>query len=155
MSKQKEFGIWLDDGTIMYKLKITKGSNITWETADSADIEKAGEVVTEKMQGMVLIQNSSRQYDRLRREMENNMMKGRDEYPTAVTSAYNLMLEWQTEPGSMQGGSVQYDNHLAFAKHNDQGDGERTAKIYKNITCYKCGQLGHYSVSCPLKEDEQ
>ena len=72
-----------------------------------------------------------------------------------MTSAYNLMLEWQTEPGSMQGGSVQYDNHLAFAKHNDQGDGERTAKIYKNITCYKCGQLGHYSVSCPLKEDEQ
>ena len=32
--KQKECGIWLDDGTIMSELKITKGSNITWETAD-------------------------------------------------------------------------------------------------------------------------
>ena len=42
MAKQKELGIWLDDGTIMSKLKISKGSNITWDTATSVDIEKAG-----------------------------------------------------------------------------------------------------------------
>ena len=35
VANQKECGIWLDDGTIMPELKITKGSNITWETADS------------------------------------------------------------------------------------------------------------------------
>ena len=107
------------------------------------------------MQAMVFIQHSPRQYDGLRREMENNMSKGRYEYPTTVTSAYNLMLEWQPEPGSMQGGSVQHDNHLAFAQHNEQGEGGRTAMIYKNITCYKCIQLGRYSGSCPFKEDEQ
>ena len=27
---QKEFGIWLDHGTIMSKLKIAKGSHINW-----------------------------------------------------------------------------------------------------------------------------
>ena len=60
MEKKNECGIWLDDGTIMSKLKIKKGSNITWETKDSADIEKAREVATEKMKAMVFIQNSSR-----------------------------------------------------------------------------------------------
>ena len=40
-------------------------------------------------------------------------------------------------------------------QHNEQGDRESTAKIYKNITCYKCGQLSHYSGSCHFKEDEQ
>ena len=55
----------------------------------------------------------------------------------------------------MQVGSVQSNNHLPFAKHNNQGDGERTAKIYKNSTCYKYGQLGHYIGSCPFKEDKQ
>ena len=35
---QKEYVIWLDDGTIMSKIKITKGSNITWDTETSEDI---------------------------------------------------------------------------------------------------------------------
>ena len=83
------------------------------------------------------------------------MLKGREEYLTMVTLAYNLILEWQPEPGSMQGGAKQYNNHLAFVQHNYQSDSKMTANIYKNITCYKCGQLGHYSGSYPFKEDEQ
>ena len=37
-ANQKECDIWLDDGTIMYELKMTKGSNITWDTETSEDI---------------------------------------------------------------------------------------------------------------------
>ena len=139
----------------MSKLKITEGSKITWETADSADIDKARDVVTDKMQAIAFINHSLLQYDGLRSEMENNMSKGRDEYPVTVTSAYNLMMEWQPEPGSMHGVSVQRENHLAFTQHNDLGYGKRTVNIYRNITCYKCVQIGHYSGSCPFKEDEQ
>ena len=87
VAKQKECGIWFDNGTKMSELKITKVSNTTWETADLADIEKAREVATEKIQAMVFIQHSSRQYDGMRSEIENNTSKGRDEYPTTVTSA--------------------------------------------------------------------
>ena len=46
MAKQKEWGIFLDNGKIMLELKVTKDSSITWETADSTDIEKAREVAT-------------------------------------------------------------------------------------------------------------
>ena len=83
------------------------------------------------------------------------MSKFRDEYPTTVTLAYNLMLEWQTEPSSIQGGTIKRNNNLVFVQHNKQGDSERTAKIYKNIKCYKCGQLDLYSRACPFKEDKQ
>ena len=148
VAKQKECGIWLDYGTITSELKIIKGSNITCDTATSVDIDKEREVLTRKMQAMVFIQNSSRQYNGLQSEMENNMSKRRDEYPTTVTLVYNIILEWHTEPGSMQGGSV-------FEQHNNQENGKRAAKIYKNITCYKYGQLRNYSGSCPFKEDKQ
>ena len=53
VAKQKECGIQLDYGTIMSKLKITKGSNIIWGTVYSADIEKLRQVATEKIQAMV------------------------------------------------------------------------------------------------------
>ena len=81
----------------MYKLKITKGSNITWDIATSAEIEKSREVTMEKIQAMIFIQHSSRRYDRMQRELENNMSKGRDEYLTMVKSAYNLILECYPE----------------------------------------------------------
>ena len=69
----------------MSELKLTKGSNITWDTATSVDIEKSIEAVTDNMQVMFFIQHSSRQYNRLKRKMENNMSKGRDQYQTRVT----------------------------------------------------------------------
>ena len=40
VAKMKECGIWLYDGTIMSELKTTKGSNITWDTENSEDINK-------------------------------------------------------------------------------------------------------------------
>ena len=83
----------------------------------------------DKMQEMLYIQHSSRRYDILWRKMENIIPKGRGEYPPTATSAYNLMLEWQLEPGTIQGGSVQRKNNLAFMKYNDQGNGKRTEKI--------------------------
>ena len=55
----------------------------------------------------------------------------------------------------MQGGTIQRDNCLVLAQHGEQGNNKRRAKIYKNITSFKYGQLGHYSGSCPFKEYKQ
>ena len=91
--KQKDCGVWLDDGTVMSEPKTTKGSYINWDTEDTADIEKSGEATTENIKAMVFLQQLGSRYDGLRCETENNMSKGRYEYPTTVISAYNLMLE--------------------------------------------------------------
>ena len=73
LEKQKECGTWLDDGAIMSELKVIKYSNITEDTVYSADIDKAIEFATGKMQAMVFIHYPSLQYDALQRKMENNI----------------------------------------------------------------------------------
>ena len=83
------------------------------------------------------------------------MSKGRYGYPTTVTSAYILILEWNSKPGSIQGGSIKRYNNMVFAQNNNQGYCKRTGKIYKNITCYNSIQLSHYNGSYPFKEEEQ
>ena len=57
VEKLKECGIWLDDRTIMLELKISKGSNITWNTTTSSDIKKSREFTMEKIQAIVFIQH--------------------------------------------------------------------------------------------------
>ena len=49
---QRDCGIWLDDGTVMVELKISKGATITWDLVDQKDIENARGVATKKMQAM-------------------------------------------------------------------------------------------------------
>ena len=92
MANQKVCGIWLEDVQIISELRIKQGLSITWETSDSADIEKSREVATDKIQAMAFIQKYSRRHNGLRSETGKKMLKVRDGYPTTVTSPYNLML---------------------------------------------------------------
>ena len=57
--------------------------------------------------------------------------KGRYEYPTTVTLSYNLMLEWQPEPSSMQGGEIQRDNRLEFEQNNQNVDRKEQQRFTK------------------------
>jgi hypothetical protein len=131
----------------------------------AAELEKAGVTVglatdqeksdastkaREKYEATVFLLNSDQtKYGRLIQELANDFNKGRDEYPTTLTGAYELMLhddrhqDTQHQPPGNSG--------LAFTNIHD---GTRIAGTNAqpnprpDVTCHKCGRVGHFSNKC-------
>ena len=94
------------------------------EDATNDEIQAARKIVTDKTKAMAFILQSSRKYDGLRRHLHNNMVMGNDEYPTTVTDAFNMLLEWEPDPPSIAGRAVERDTRLlSFATVGKDRDG--------------------------------
>ena len=111
--EERQCGVWLDDGTSIAELKKANKNSSKVEDATNEEIEAA---VTDKTKAMAFILQSSRKYDGLRRYLHNNMVMGNNEYPTTVTDAFNMLLEWDPDPSSIAGRAVERDTrHVSFA----------------------------------------
>ena len=81
-------------------------------------------------------------YGKLVEDLENDFLQGRNNYPTTVVAAYNLLTNWKQENRS--GWRTPTADGVAFANADD---GKKTIK--RNVTCHKCGVKGHYATDCP------
>jgi hypothetical protein len=82
-------------------------------------------------------------------ELRNSHLNGRNEFPTTLTEAYNIMLR---RDGSTAG-VVTEQHGIAFATGNSSGNGApvcgRDGQVFPGITCHGCGSNGHYKPQCP------
>ena len=88
-----------------------------------------------------------KRYGKLLTELQNDYMKGNNNYPGNAVRAHNLLEHYKRDQTLL----VQHrgDEGLSFANIEDEkGEDE---KPY-NPTCYKFGEKGHYKRDCPLLE---
>jgi hypothetical protein len=81
-------------------------------------------------------------YGKLVEDLENDFLQGRNNYPTTVVAAYNLLTNWKQE--NRAGWRTPTADGVAFANADD---GKKTVK--RNVTCHKCGVKGHNATDCP------
>ena len=100
------------------------------------------------------------QYGDLIRDLENDYLKGKDFFPDNTTDAYNLMSNYVQRKGAV------HHTNRAQVRQNGLGFMQTKAKSHKTassqpvpgtdgvvhdrISCYTCGQKGHYSHKCPV-----
>jgi Zinc knuckle len=112
-----------------------------------------------------LLNSDWSRYGRLIVDIENAFIQGQNRYPTTITAAYNLLVNWKQDPRNFiqslgptndgvsfattgDGGSTSGDTHTTQGRRSAPGKGKNPPDI-STITCYKCGMKGHYSPECP------
>ena len=76
--------------------------------------------------------------------MENEVLQKKDPFPKTVSKASSLIEGWKGKSNNHYTKYNEANNGIAFATEGkEEKTGNKNKK--KEITCFKCGEKGHYS----------
>ena len=152
-------------------LALSGGKHVLCSTTLMIAVDKDNPTQTEinmeedKLKAMALIMRSdTARYGHLQQSLEEGTHRGRDEYPTTVTAAYDLLQHTVPEtPGNGSGGRLSRfrsrrnrlsNTNVSFAQRESPADSSATTtpgrdgRIFPSIICHNCSTPGHYANQC-------
>jgi hypothetical protein len=100
-----------------------------------------------------------RRYGGLWSDLENQFTRGTDDYPSDLTGAYNLLLNYKPPPFQQYGrrenrGEEEEISGMTFLQNSTPVPGTDGA-THERIKCYNCQNTGHYAGECPQESRDQ
>jgi len=137
-----------------------KGKKLLRDLTTDEKVELCNEAEEQQVALIVLCGADQSKYGPLLEELENDYLNGQNNYPCNITGVYNWLLYWSNEAciQSMCQFTPTLDG-TNFAQHGnaeDAGSSVLTQKAKKNkrhITCFQCGEQGHYASKCKKEEE--
>ena len=136
-------------------------------TEDESNVTaKEIEIEVEKVKAMVmLLKSDPARYGTLHEDLCQSVYRGRDEFPTTVTSVYDLLQHTSGKVGARINNLSERLSKFRFRRNGKknitfvQSDSRESVpgkdgKLYEHITCHNCNTPGHYSNQCPVKKDK-
>ena len=128
------------------------------------------ETETEKMKAMMMILRSDGdRYETLKKDLHQSVYRGRDEFPTTVTSTYDLLQHTSAQSRDENNNNSARFGKFRFRKNQNNRNGNftftqsssssnsdavpgRDGKLYTHVKCHHCHTPGHYANECPAKD---
>ena len=96
-------------------------------------------------------------YASLLNRLSNDFALGRDNYPTTLTGAFDMLQTYRGPRLNVRGGGRnqnqprggEHNVGMQFAQTGTTIVPGRNGREFPRITCHNCGQVGHYSNNCP------
>ena len=101
----------------------------------------------ERYLGTAFVLGADKQrYGGLIRDIENSYLNGINKYPLTVTSAFNLLVNWKTDPSRH---TRPISDGIAFTNDGvTLATPGRPRRDMSTVECHNCGELGHYAYNC-------
>lgn len=125
---------------------IKKDYNVERKIAMSMQVETVEKTAKNSvLAGLFLEAADPNRYRVVLEGLENQYLKGENQYPTDVTAAFNMLQNWKSKSKATD--NAPYNDGINFAQgaehSSDQNDDNSTDR------CYRCGKPGPYAKNCP------
>ena len=127
--------------------------------ASSKDIKTAIDTAKRKAHAMAFLKRADKgRYGLLITELENQFTRGTDQYPTNITEAYNLLVNYKKPATSRERHQrTPRDEHRRGHVGDRNTDTQQDKLTFvqreaeppiEDIVCYNCQRKGHYASTC-------
>ena len=117
-------------------------------------LNKAMDKVKEELHAIILMYKTDRhKYSNILDQMENDVLQKKDPFPKTVSEDSTLIEGWKGKSNNHYTKYNEANEGIAFAKDGkEEKTGNKNKK--KEITCFKCGEKGHYSNKCDKEQPD-
>jgi len=125
---------------------VLKREGVTDPTTEQ--LKQAKERVVEEFFSILFMYMVDRQkYGRAVEDLENDMLKKKDAFPSNMSDACKLLNGFQNNYGghSMR---TEANDGVAFTTVSEEKDEQKKNGKKKEITCFRCKKVGHYASKC-------